>query len=241
MIHKIRRLTLLSLGLSLGCVTASASASYDPHLWGTFGVGVASNAGHLKKQDNTLTLSNIPWSSKKDLGNFSGTGLFQLGGGMNVNSKFHVGAFFMLPGDSFKTQSIGDAGTQYSDHTVKAKFLAYGGGIRLGYMMDKVLFFTNLGVLSRRFKVTWDHYTTTAGEQNLISEKKGMTAFVPGVGFEYLLTPCVALGMVANVQFYPSKTFESEGTTLQSGLGSFIKFQPRRLSGLLTASYKFNL
>ena len=167
---------------------------------------------------------------------------------MNVN-KFHVGAFLMFPGDSFKTiyggpcrRNLGNAGAQqYSDHTIKARFLGYGGGIRLGYMMDKVLFFTNLGVFSRWFKVTWNQYTAVNGGWNIISQKKGLTAFVPGVGFEYLLTSCMALGIVANVQLYPSKTFVSEGTTVTSGLGSYIKYQSRRLSGLLTASYKFNL
>ncbi|MBY0264403.1 MAG: hypothetical protein K2P90_03100 [Holosporales bacterium] len=242
MIHKKRLIFL-----SLGCMTASASASYNPHLWGTFGAGIASSAGHVISYDNTsypsLALAQPMGTSKKGFSSLSAAGLLQLGGGMNFN-KFHVGAFFVLPGDTLRDSVLfqqAGANPAYQFKTMKAKFLAYGGGIRLGYTADKMLFFVNLGAISRRFKVTWDQQSQADGEQNIISEKKGMTAFVPGVGFEYLLTPCMALGMVANAQFYPSKTFESDGINRQSGLGSSIKFQPRNLRGLFTASYKFNL
>ncbi len=249
MIHKTR-LTLLSLG----CVTASASASYDPHFWGGLGIGLASNTQHMRQYDNTgfpilpdpLTVLN---DRKASLNNLSGAGFFQLGWGINLN-KFHLGAFFDLPGGSLKDSfSLVNADADPSDAMVrvKSKFFGYGGGIRLGYRMDKFLLFTSLGAISRRFKVTWDQRIGIPFgggrilENTIISDKKAFTALVPGVGLEYWVTPCMALGMVANVQFYPSKTFESDGIDQQSGLGSALKLRPRGVSGILSASYKFNL
>jgi hypothetical protein len=188
-----------------------------------------------------------PYHRKASLNNLSGAGFFQLGWGMNLN-KFHLGAFFDLPGGSLKDSfSLVSAPEIPADAMVrvKSKFFGYGGGIRLGYRMDKFLLFTSLGAISRRFKVTWDQRVDNPGgpdeENTIISDKKAFTALVPGVGLEYWVTPCMALGMVANVQFYPSKTFESEGTDRDSGLGSSLKLRPRGVSGLLSASYKFNL
>ncbi|EFX83909.1 hypothetical protein DAPPUDRAFT_100105 [Daphnia pulex] len=231
--------------LSLGFLGSSAFADYKPHLWGTFGIGMTSNTTHTK----TLLPNLLNGDQKDGLTNLSGAGLIRLGLGLDIQ-KFHAGLFFYLPGNKTKGSTILDFSSATRTNTlntrVKSDFLGYGGGLRLGYKMDKNLLFASFGALSRLYKTNLNLQTNnlTTGvstDSDWISEKKNFTAFVPGIGLEYALSPCIVLGMQASVELYASKTIESDGDTAETGLGSSIKVRPRTFSGLLTASYKFNL
>ncbi|EFX83910.1 hypothetical protein DAPPUDRAFT_239439, partial [Daphnia pulex] len=213
----------MKLGLfSLGILGSSAFADYNPNLWGTIGAGVTSNTSNVRTYGPDITPGGnfSDTETKKGLTNFSGAALIRLGVGIDVQKIFHAGLFFDLPGNKSKGSDLlyyyipaaggNPAVTGTSKVSLKSDFLGYGGGLRLGYKMDKTLLFANFGAISRRYKINWNQEVQNIAEGDWIAEKKNFTAFVPGLGLEYYITPCVALGMQASVEMYASKTIESD-------------------------------
>ncbi len=231
---KIR--TILLGGL---LITTTLQARDTPYAFGTLGLGVSNQNHHLTiiNPNSDDIVRNAALSKP----GFAG-GLFA-GAAMNIEKRWHLGAFLNIQGDSFnKTFQVGqfvNPNLVWETVGMKQKSLPWGGGTQLGFNYDKALVYAHFGVMSRSYKITFDSNNNLGQTSNALTKNQRFTAFTSGLGCEYAVQPLFSIGFRGAVEFAPAKKLTAP-TTARIHAGTTLKVMPRIFTALLTATYKMN-